>query len=279
MFVSPVDKEQNPDRKAWDNLTIYDNGRFYAFFNAMIKREDDRPERPPVSMDIAESKDGVHWRFIGRDINPIPGALAGYGVFRVGDSVMYYPTCTNKEKGIHFKVYRSKDLLHWEHLGDEYDVLGRVASAAHEANADLVVRVCADNPFVDPGEIDRLIDFYCQCHSDYACNHQDRLGSGYPDGIGAEILSFSLLKYINVNATDPHQREHVTLYLWDNADQFSLSSVPVPPELTGSTLSFDVDTPTDLVRLEAFLLGTSLKMTATAAQIVHEAVSSDHWPI
>ena len=123
MFVSPVDKEQNPDRKAWDNLTIYDNGRFYAFFNAMIKREDDRPERPPVSMDIAESKDGVHWRFIGRDINPIPGALAGYGVFRVGDSVMYYPTCTNKEKGIHFKVYRSKDLLHWEHLGDEYDVL------------------------------------------------------------------------------------------------------------------------------------------------------------
>ena len=163
--------------------------------------------------------------------------------------------------------------------GDEYDVLGRVASAAHEANADLVVRVCADNPFVDPGEIDRLIDFYCQCHSDYACNHQDRLGSGYPDGIGAEILSFSLLKYINVNATDPHQREHVTLYLWDNADQFSLSSVPVPPELTGSTLSFDVDTPTDLVRLEAFLLGTSLKMTATAAPIVHEAVSSDHWPI
>ncbi|SVC28054.1 uncharacterized protein METZ01_LOCUS280908, partial [marine metagenome] len=38
--------------------------------------------------------------------------------------------------------------------GDENDVLGRVASAADEAGAEWVVRVCADSPFVDPGEID-----------------------------------------------------------------------------------------------------------------------------
>ena len=44
--------------------------------------------------------------------------------------------------------------------GDENDVLGRFTEAARKYNAYWVVRVCADNPFIDPIEVDRLIDFY-----------------------------------------------------------------------------------------------------------------------
>ncbi len=160
--------------------------------------------------------------------------------------------------------------------GDENDVLGRVASAAHEADAELVVRVCADNPFVDPGEIDRLIEFFCSRETDYACNHQNRLGSGYPDGFGAEILSLSLLDYLNEHTTDPHQREHVTLYLWDNPECFRLTAVPVPRELEHSDLRFDVDIPADLVRLGSFLERSSLDIAVAAAQIV-EAAQGDAW--
>ena len=43
--------------------------------------------------------------------------------------------------------------------GDEDDVLGRFVAAADLVGADNVVRVCADNPFVDPDEIDRLVSF------------------------------------------------------------------------------------------------------------------------
>jgi spore coat polysaccharide biosynthesis protein SpsF len=160
--------------------------------------------------------------------------------------------------------------------GDECDVLGRVASAAGEEGAELVVRICADNPFIDPGEIDRLIVFYRSRRPDYACNHQDRSGSGYPDGFGAEILPMSLLDHLDAHTTDPRHREHVTLYLLDNPEHFRISPVPVPPELAYPDLRFDVDVPADLMRLEAFLERSSLDVAASAAQIV-EAANGNAW--
>ncbi len=120
MFVSPVDKDSG--KRAWDNCTIYDRGRYYAFFSTGAPSEPN-PGGRPIAIDIAESDDGVRWRFLARDLVPIPGAHAGYGVARIGDRVMYYPTCSNETRGVHFKVYASHDFIHWEHLGDELDVV------------------------------------------------------------------------------------------------------------------------------------------------------------
>ena len=74
------------------------------------------------------------------------------------------------------------------YYGSETDVLQRLATAATFYNADTVVRICADNPFIDPKEIDRLVLSFRSNACDYACNHQDRLNSEYADGFGAEIL-------------------------------------------------------------------------------------------
>ena len=71
--------------------------------------------------------------------------------------------------------------------GSELNVLKRFVRAAALAKATDVVRVCADNPFIDPCEIDRLVLYFFNREFDYVCNHQDRLGSEYADGIGAEI--------------------------------------------------------------------------------------------
>jgi len=96
-------------------------------------------------------------------------------------------------------------------LGSENDVLGRLSAAAVQCGADIVVRVCADNPFIDPDEIDRLVAHFKSNACDYACNNQDRLGNRYADGFGAEILSNFLLQQIAQTATDARHREHVTL--------------------------------------------------------------------
>jgi aminopeptidase-like protein/spore coat polysaccharide biosynthesis protein SpsF (cytidylyltransferase family) len=148
--------------------------------------------------------------------------------------------------------------------GSENDVLARFAGAAKEAGASIVVRICADNPFVDPREIDRLVTYFAGSSCDYACNHQDRLGSRYADGFGAEILRTSLLKSIAEKVTEARHREHVTLYLWEHASEYRLCAVAAPDELAFPELRFDIDTPGDLVRLERLVrAGVVVEMTAT----------------
>lgn len=157
--------------------------------------------------------------------------------------------------------------------GHESDVLARFVGAATAADAEWVVRVCADNPFVDPGEIDRLVGFFSANRYDYACNHLDRMGSGYADGFGAEILSVSLLQRLAVLASDARHREHVTLYLWDHQPDYRLSAVPAPAELRHPGLRFDVDRPDDLEAL-ARLVASGVTVRSTAAQIVKAALAS-----
>lgn len=151
--------------------------------------------------------------------------------------------------------------------GDESDVLGRFAAAAAMAKAECVVRVCADNPFIDPGEMDRLIDCFEISDCDYACNHLDRLGSRYADGFGAEILCSDLLHQVASKAIEAKHREHVTLYLWDHAAEYRLVAVPAPPALAYPAMRFDVDVPADLSRLEG-MVAAGIGMDTTAARIV-----------
>jgi len=164
--------------------------------------------------------------------------------------------------------------------GSETDVLGRFAGAASMAGADNVVRICADNPFIDPVEVDRLVRYFADSSCDYACNHQDRLGSGYADGFGAEILSAALLEQIAANALEVRHREHVTLYLWDHASEYTLTAVAAPAELAFPKLRFDVDTPADLANLEVLVrAGVAIDTPAPdiirIAQENHRAATAD----
>ncbi|MBI4936647.1 MAG: hypothetical protein HY846_00230 [Nitrosomonadales bacterium] len=156
--------------------------------------------------------------------------------------------------------------------GSESDVLGRFVAAAEISRAETVVRICADNPFIDPGEIDRLIDFFNYSNCDYACNHLDRLGSRYADGFGAEILGADLLRQIASRTTETRYREHVTLYLWDHAGEYNLMAVPAPSALACPELSFDVDTPSDLIELE-HLVAAGINLETPAARIVELALA------
>lgn len=55
MFLTPVDREKNPDKKAWENFTMYDRGKFYAFFGTGTKNEKNLSGYP-IGIDIARRK-------------------------------------------------------------------------------------------------------------------------------------------------------------------------------------------------------------------------------
>ncbi len=155
--------------------------------------------------------------------------------------------------------------------GSETDVLGRFAAAAEYYQAETVLRICADNPFVDPDELDRLVRGFSDNFCDYACNHQNRLGSRYADGFGGEIFSIQTLQKIDTDSFLSKHREHVTLYIWENAEKFCMYSIPAPAALAYPKMKFDVDTKQDLHQLKS-IISLGINLNSKANTIVEKMI-------
>ena len=157
--------------------------------------------------------------------------------------------------GLNVPVYR----------GSENDVLGRFVEASKKFEGEIIVRICADNPFVAPEEIDRAVSFFLEGESDYVFNHIPQMNNRYPDGLGVEVMRAELLESMNALPLEPRHREHVTSYIWDHTLQFKLAPVPCPPEIQnyGENVKLDIDTPADLERL-----GRLLKFDSTPQEIL-----------
>jgi len=125
--------------------------------------------------------------------------------------------------------------------GSENNVLNRFYEAGKEAEASHIIRVCADNPLIDGNEIDNLIDFYFKNNYDYVYNHIPKNNS-YPDGLGAEIISFELLEKLENSVTLKSEREHVFSHITNNSDLFKIGTFEPEKGIAYPKLRFDVDT-------------------------------------
>jgi len=120
--------------------------------------------------------------------------------------------------------------------GSELDVLSRYVSAATACDADIIVRVTADNPFTDPDSIDRVVKAVAQDGADYA------IEANLPVGVTAEALNRKALMLMDSAANTAAWREHVTLYAKENPQALRCAFLPARPECSRPDLSFTVDT-------------------------------------
>ena len=102
--------------------------------------------------------------------------------------------------------------------GSTVDVLKRFIDTANHHNADVIVRITGDCPFIDPYLIDNMIEFYFNNSFDYVSN---AIEPTYPDGLDAEIFSKAILVESNINAVDLSKKEHECLkvHLKENIKQ------------------------------------------------------------
>lgn len=121
------------------------------------------------------------------------------------------------------------------------DVLDRYHSAARTANADVVVRLTADCPLLDPAVIDRVVGEFHDGGFDYVSNV---LTPTYPDGLDVEVFSVECLDSAWRDAGLSSEREHVTAYIVKHLELFRLGCVRNDVDL--SQLRWTVDTPADL---------------------------------
>lgn len=159
--------------------------------------------------------------------------------------------------------------------GPTDDVLARFAQAVEGDAADAVVRVCADNPFIDPACIDELVREYRRHGVDYAYNHRPHGVCDYADGFGAEILSRGLLDKLQASDLSARHREHVTLAVVDGTIPALMHACIAPKELARADLRFDVDRISDLEWLVTLVNHGGVNLTSSAQEVI-EAASSGH---
>ena len=137
--------------------------------------------------------------------------------------------------------------------GSENDVLDRYYQSAVEFEAEIVVRVTADCPLIDPVIVERLI---YTCLTEGADHVGALAGSGgravglpaFPEGAGASCLRASALRGAWERAECEEDREHVVTYLVRHPEEFR--SMYLVPDTDFGHLRWTVDTTQDLALAE-----------------------------
>ncbi len=127
------------------------------------------------------------------------------------------------------------------YAGSEDDVLERFIGAGESVSADVVVRICGDNPLIDISYLDKMIDSHLFKKAEYTYNC-----SPIPIGTTGEVINFDVLKKLKSIAKDKRYREHVTTYILDHLDEFNVNCTKPPLYLEGKIFRFTVDTEEDL---------------------------------
>ncbi len=129
--------------------------------------------------------------------------------------------------------------------GSMFDVLDRYYQAARLYAADIIVRVTADCPVIDPQVIDDTVTAFHAHNADFAANRlPPPWGRTFPIGLDTEVCRFSALERAWLEATEAHEREHVMPYLYDTPGRFIVYQLNTSPDY--GALRWTVDTPEDL---------------------------------
>ena len=132
--------------------------------------------------------------------------------------------------------------------GNSNDVLDRYFQCAKFFSLDIIIRITADNPLIDPTIIDDLIKKFDSNSYDYLTNSNVRT---FPYGTEVEIFTFQALEKAWKNAKKPSEREHVTPYFYNNPEQFKIFNVEHTTNI--SNLRWTIDRKNDLTLVKSII--------------------------
>lgn len=129
--------------------------------------------------------------------------------------------------------------------GHPFDVLDRYYQAASKFQADIIVRITADCPIMDPILIDSLLQSFLDADVDFAANRlPPPWKRTYPIGLDIEIVRFKALEKAWQEAETQFEREHVMPYFYDQPGRFKILLAHHEPDY--GEKRWTVDTPLDL---------------------------------
>jgi spore coat polysaccharide biosynthesis protein SpsF len=115
--------------------------------------------------------------------------------------------------------------------GSENDVMDRFIQAAHTHGLSKIIRICADNPFLDLASLQRLADEFTSSDADYL---GFQLAGNKPSilthfGFWAEGVRLDALEKAAGLTSEKLYHEHVTNFIYGNPDLFNVQLINADP--------------------------------------------------
>jgi spore coat polysaccharide biosynthesis protein SpsF len=125
--------------------------------------------------------------------------------------------------------------------GSEENVLDRFHRASLAYPSDAYVRATGDNPLIDPGVVDGLLDFFETRRLSYSGS------TGFPLGTSAEVFTSLALEEAFLHAREPYETEHVTPCMYRRMENWA----QYVNDENLSAVRLTVDTPEDYALVSA----------------------------
>lgn len=150
----------------------------------------------------------------------------------IGDDIL-----VEKLKKIRVQIFR----------GSEEDVLDRFIDAAESFGIKKIIRICADNPFLDVKSIEKLYQEAKIGQIDYIGFQVNDLPSIKTHfGFWAEYVTLDALNRVKASTHSQVYREHVTNYIYEHPNNFYIKWLPTPIYLKErNDIRLTVDTEND----------------------------------
>ena len=132
--------------------------------------------------------------------------------------------------------------------GSENDVLDRFIQGAREHKFDKIIRVCADNPFLDLAGMKSLISAFEKSDADYL---SFQLAGNKPSilthfGFWTEAVRLDALEKAQQLTNEKLYHEHVTNFIYGNPEIFNVQFIQADPLVFSRTdIRMTLDTPED----------------------------------
>lgn len=150
----------------------------------------------------------------------------------------------------------SRNLLVYR--GDADNVLLRYIGACEEFECEKIIRVCADNPFLDVKLLDKQLDLFTRRNDVDYCTYTTFDGLPIilkPLGLFAEAVTHRALAR-SVSLIDSKKYfEHVTMFIYEHPEVFKIHTIPLDREVNAD-YRFTIDYQEDLGFCEDILSKT-----------------------
>ena len=130
--------------------------------------------------------------------------------------------------------------------------MNRYYLAAKKYNINVIVRLTADCPLIDPEIIDMCIKKFLSGSSDFVANTSPPFRKSFPDGVDVEVFSFETIKTVNLECKSKSDLEHVTPYIWRKKNRFNLFRFELKKNL--SKYRFTLDYKEDFLLIKEIII-------------------------